>query len=143
MGKIVEYADGFALLPDSEPTCRGELLQSCRGPVLLWPGKGSWIKQPDSSVHDAWEMGTRQLHCPANHILSWTRTSSANSCKPFSHTSKSKRSDIANQMLAACSACSFPVGSTEAGMWQCRGCCYNVCGSCAIASASQGPEFSR
>lgn len=138
--KIVEYADGFALLPNSEPTCRGELLQSRRGSVLLWPGKGSWIKQSESSVLEAWERGSHQLRCPANHILRWARTSPANSCKPFSPTSKSKRWDIANHMLSACSACNFPVGATEAGMWQCRSCRYNVCGSCAITSAPLGPE---
>merc|ERR1712224_50711 len=40
--KMVEYAGGFALLPNSEATCRGELLKSVRGSVLLWQRKGAW-----------------------------------------------------------------------------------------------------
>jgi hypothetical protein len=136
--KIVEYAGGFALLPDSESTCRGELVQSVRGSILLWPGKGAWVKQSESSVHDAFEAGSHQLRCPANHVLRWACSSSVNSCKPVSASTKSKRWDMANHMLSVCSACSFPVGSTEVGMWQCKGCRYNVCGSCVVASAPVG-----
>merc|ERR1719265_2088175 len=133
--KIVEYAGGFALLPNSESTCRGELLQSVRGSVLLWPRKGAWIKQSESSVHHAWATGSHQLRCPANHVLRWRPNNASSKSKPVSAGSKSKRWDMANQVISACSACCFPVGSTEAGLWQCRGCQYNVCASCATASA--------
>jgi hypothetical protein len=138
--KIVEYGGGFALLPNSESTCRGELLHCMQGSVLLWSRKGAWVKQSESAVRDAWETGSHQLCCPAGHRLRWAPTSSAHASKPRCGSSKScKRWDVATQMLSACSACSFPVGSTEAGMWQCRGCRYNVCGSCAAASAPLNP----
>eukprot|EP00746_Dinoflagellata_sp_MGD_P158404 gnl/MRDRNA2_/MRDRNA2_86459_c0_seq1.p1 gnl/MRDRNA2_/MRDRNA2_86459_c0~~gnl/MRDRNA2_/MRDRNA2_86459_c0_seq1.p1 ORF type:complete len:473 (-),score=108.84 gnl/MRDRNA2_/MRDRNA2_86459_c0_seq1:180-1523(-) len=139
--KIVEYAGGFALLANGYSTCRGELLQSARGFVLLWPGRGAWVKQSMSAIRDAWEVGSVELYCPASHQLRWVTTPSSHSSKHLSSGSKScKRWDTATQMLSACSACNFPVASTEAGMWQCRSCRYNVCGSCAVASAPLNRE---
>lgn len=139
--KVVEYAGGFALLPTGKSTCRGEVLHSARGWVLLWPGHGAWVKKSESAVCDAWEVGSLQLRCPSNHCLRWAPISSAHASKHLSSSSKScKRWDVATQLLSACSACSFPVASTEAGMWQCRGCRYNVCGSCAAASAPLNRE---
>jgi len=149
---IAEYADGFALLPASESTCRGELLQSVRGSILLWAGKGAWVKQSQATVFDAWETGSRQLRCPASHVLRWAPTSSARNSKTSSSSGKSckrwekammsslplhaQREEVCRDMAmqSACSACNFPVVA-ESGMWQCRGCRYNVCGSCAAASA--------
>jgi len=139
--KIVEYAGGFALLPTSETTCRGELLRSVRGSVVLWQRKGAWVKQSESVVSDAWNMGSHQLFCPSGHHLRWGPTSSAHTSNPGRPSKKScKRWDLATQMLTACSACNFPVGSTESGMWQCRGCRYNVCGSCATTAAPLTPS---
>lgn len=147
LASIVEYDGSFAALPDGQPACRGELLQSSRCAVLLWPRWGAWLRQTEAAVRDAWEAASRKLRCPAGHRLRWAAIAPAgeqkllnpSSCISSSPAAKSKPG-TRSRPRNTCSACRFPITDGEAGMWDCQCCRYSVCVACAVNGTPSSPQ---